>query len=243
MSITAPTREVPWAGSAAGDDIAEPADGQKDTGWTLSQAELVAPPYQWFNWLLNRLFAWVKYLRVRGLPDYFTDAAYSPGDRCQVSGVGWKRIGAGDTTDVAPGSDATKWIQCGRDDAQLSDLADDALNYQAASLSTTNSASYSNEQLYQLGSWLAGGHQVTVLSFLLQLDAGSNSTVVTVAGGAALFPANYRSIQVTPQGTGSVSFNLNSVGAAGANLTLAINQGGGVGGACWVRVEGIRLIS
>jgi hypothetical protein len=84
MSITPPTREIPWADTAAAGHVVEPPDADKGKGWTGTPA----PPFQWFNWLLRQAARWIKYLRTRGIPDYDAGETYSPGDRVQFSDAG-----------------------------------------------------------------------------------------------------------------------------------------------------------
>lgn len=83
MSITKPTWvQRIWAGLAAGGDVVEPPDVLKDAGWTATSA---APPYQYVNWLLNKVHAISRYLASRGIPDYDSGETYIAGDVVQWS--------------------------------------------------------------------------------------------------------------------------------------------------------------
>lgn len=60
-----PDKFPEWASD--GTEIVEPTEGRKDTGWETSQR----PPAQYFNWYMNKVFEWTKYLAgpFRGLED------------------------------------------------------------------------------------------------------------------------------------------------------------------------------
>lgn len=82
MSTTLPPFAITW-GSGAPQNIVEPSDALKLTGWTGAPA----PEYQYFNWWMNYSDAWLTYLRTRGLPDFHADtqqtSGYRFGDRVQ----------------------------------------------------------------------------------------------------------------------------------------------------------------
>ena len=86
MSIAHPGPSNIWAGSAAPADIAEPADGVKDAGYTGTPA----PVYQYVNWLLKYLFQGIRHVLTRGIPDWNADEAiaetYAVGDVVRVDG-------------------------------------------------------------------------------------------------------------------------------------------------------------
>jgi hypothetical protein len=107
MSIQAPSREIPWADTAAQGDMVEPSDGSKGSGWTGTPA----PPYQWFNWILRQAARWVKYLRARGIPDYCVDEDYDIRDRVQSEGYCYVCIQAnGHAAPKSPASEPTYWM-------------------------------------------------------------------------------------------------------------------------------------
>lgn len=82
MSITLPPFALTW-GSGSPQNIVEPDDALKTTGWTGTPA----PEYQYFNWWQNYADTWVTYLRTRGVPDFHADnkqsSGYRAGDRVQ----------------------------------------------------------------------------------------------------------------------------------------------------------------
>jgi hypothetical protein len=112
MSISKPSLSETWASTPTAGDVQEPADGIKLSGWT---ADSHCPPYQWFNWLLNKLDTGVRYLLARGIPDYDVLETYSVGDRVQASdGQTYKCIQA--NTPAAAKSPATQrayWTRWG----------------------------------------------------------------------------------------------------------------------------------
>ena len=79
MSIARPSTAsvVPWAGSAAGGDIATPTTGQQAAGFTSPPA---APPKQWLNWVEKFATSAGLYMMGRGVPDYAADLTYSLND-------------------------------------------------------------------------------------------------------------------------------------------------------------------
>jgi hypothetical protein len=67
------------------------------------------------------------------------------------------------------------------------------------------------------------------------LDAGHNSTVVTLSGGAKFAPMH---IQVTPMGSGTTVFNLVTWNDTGPTLEISLAESG-TGGMCMLRVIGV----
>ena len=217
MSIAPPSREIPWAHTAASGDVVEPADVNKGSGWLKT----TDPFYQWFNWILRQASRWIKYLRTRGIADYFSDETYSPGDICRYSGVAYIRIGSGDTAGVGPHQDATKW-----------QLWLGSIDTAATGISATNSATLSDI--------LSVKHPNVAreLSMKVQLGASQASTVITLEG-VAIF--GMQNVQIS--GTSdSVRWSVGIQSTTGdAHDQIAIGSAGDTysgGGLCFVRAIG-----
>jgi hypothetical protein len=121
MSELQPTkREIPWGNSAIEANIAEPADGQKLSGWTGTPA----PPYQWFNWILRQAGKWIEYLRARGIPDYDATETYRIGDVVQYTdGLTYRRHAGSNSQGIAP-SNGSYWERWGHNATQLNTEVD-----------------------------------------------------------------------------------------------------------------------
>jgi len=118
MSSSPPSsREIVWGYSADPGDVYEPSDGLKLSGYTGTPA----PAYEIVNWLLNRVFGWVAYLRSRGIPDYDSTETYSTGDFAQYSGRLYQRIGGSSSQGVAP-TDTNYWAIRDCQSADISSL-------------------------------------------------------------------------------------------------------------------------
>jgi len=107
MSSSAPSsREIVWGLTVDPGDIYEPSDGLKRSGYTGTPA----PVYEIFNWLLNRIYSWVAYLRSRGVPDYDATETYNTGDFVQYTdGRLYQRIGVSSSQGTAP-TNAGYWV-------------------------------------------------------------------------------------------------------------------------------------
>lgn len=64
-----------WGQTAGGADLQDPGDSYAKAGWQIG----VKPPRQYFNWVLNYVFAGVRYTCQRGIPDWDSTESYSPG--------------------------------------------------------------------------------------------------------------------------------------------------------------------
>lgn len=68
-----PTETPRWADLAAAEDIAEPDDTAKDSGWKAR----IRPPHEWVNWWWNLVYEWITWLST-AYPTYDTpEAAYA----------------------------------------------------------------------------------------------------------------------------------------------------------------------
>lgn len=57
-----PTKYPEWATNAAVNDILEPSQGRKESGWTLVNSTPEKPDYQTFNYWKNLVYQWITYL-------------------------------------------------------------------------------------------------------------------------------------------------------------------------------------
>ncbi len=62
-----PSETPRWADLAAAEDIAEPADTAKDSGWKAR----IRPPHEWVNWWWNLVYQWITWLSTT-YPTYDT---------------------------------------------------------------------------------------------------------------------------------------------------------------------------
>jgi hypothetical protein len=177
-----------WA-AGVGAPVIEPPYGVQQNGWS----DTSRPPFQWFNWLLNKLDAWSLYLRARGIPDYDAAEIYSPGDVCQwTDGLTYRRIGTGNTS-VAP-SDTSFWTPWPTDPRAP-----------GAGEVSVNAGTVSNAVMVRVPGAAAGTGYKT-LSFLVT-DVGSPSynIHVTLSGRAAFTSAVCVAVCAGDFGPGSVA--------------------------------------
>lgn len=204
MSIAQPTREVAWASSAAGGDIAEPSDAQKLAGWTGTPA----PPYQWFNWILWKAAAWISYLRARGIPDYDPIETYSIGDRVQGSdGKTYTCIQANTPAAAKdPTTQAAYWERWGVSTAEATDIADAEIDTKLGTLSgeTTAGIAASDSATIQTAHHLnmpGTTHKIIAFVVRLSLTGGAGGTTVTFSDATA-FATGAKTCQVTNSDSG-----------------------------------------
>jgi hypothetical protein len=175
MSEAQPSkREIPWANSAVADNIEEPSDGQKASGWTGTPA----PPYQWFNWILRQSAKWIEYLRGRGIPDYAAAETYRLDDVVQYSHRIYRRIDSSSTSGIDP-SDGRYWIPC-----------DSTCDLDVPTI-TAGRGSVANITVLKLGT-------AKIVSFALSgVTIGTNQDVQITLSSSAAFDTAIRNVQVT----------------------------------------------
>lgn len=225
MSISKPSLSDTWASAPAGGDVVEPSDGIKLSGWTASSA---CPPYQWFNWLLNKLDAGVRYLLCRGIPDY--DAAetnYDTGDCVQFTDGAtyrlWNPTGAGQTTPAPP--DPTHWNRWGHINTEVNDLADARIalalsSALAPATITPNAGAVSDSQMVKVG---AAFKQVMFKWTGTCASSGATIVVFTLSGDAA-FGTAALGVQVT-KGNGYLDDLSLRATVSGQTATVTLGAG------------------
>lgn len=70
-----PSVRSAWGQTASGSDLVDPGNTFASAGWQIG----VKPPRQYVNWVLNYVFAGIRYSCQRGIPDWDATETYSAG--------------------------------------------------------------------------------------------------------------------------------------------------------------------
>jgi hypothetical protein len=97
-----------WAETAANPaDIEQPSNSFITAGWPLSA---IPPARQFFNWILNRADAGLRYLLQRGISDWDSaEDGYGAGDVVRDPSGLFFRLEGTATTGLAPAADTANW--------------------------------------------------------------------------------------------------------------------------------------
>jgi hypothetical protein len=236
MAITTPTtRPAIWAETG---DTTAPSTGEQQSGYIVGK-----PSRRKTNWLLNWIDNAVQYLLSCGIPAWSVSETYPPSARVQHNTYMWQNVCGSNLTGVEPGTDATKWLQCGYNENDMAVLLSNKMRFTDIPAVTANydGVIYSAFR-YFVGGWISGTTmRVAVVAFKVALGGGNNFVTCTIAGGAALFPTGQFHITLTPAATNS-GFYESGLTTVGADFVITIQQSTGTGGACWVRIEGYGYV-
>ncbi len=95
-----------WGEAATGSDLQDPGNTYASAGWQLG----VKPPRQYFNWVLNYVFAAVRYFCQTGIPTWDVNESYHNGSiTTSPGGVLYRGLAPGNINPDTSGPDQSHW--------------------------------------------------------------------------------------------------------------------------------------
>lgn len=193
---TRPSNVPAWAESGA---TVQPTDAEIQAGWPASN---VPPSRQRFNWILNWLANAARYFLQLGVPEWSATESYVAGARVQTGGVTYKALAA--STNVTPGTNASKWEKWGFLDSEIQPRVDKLLTKSVAGgADVTLSAAEADNGILVFTGTLTGNINVIVpnaarrwnvknsttgaFSLTVKTASGAGVSIPQASAGAAVF--------------------------------------------------------